>query len=301
MNFQKNPLRILKIYPNVSKALKKLFLNNHSNIEKAKNFIDDYFSFLMERSDLRETDPKQVLRVYERNLKNHPSLKKFFTKDMFLQMIESEAGGVESVLDFGCGKLAFLKNMAEKNKDIKEMIGIDSKSKPDLEKLDSRIKFKRNLAAVKNLSADLVVVKLVLHHLAEGEIIEKLKDIKRILKPSGRLIVFEETFPERVEGKLEISKRYLNELGMEVASEVTDDFLSLPREEKRAFLFLNDWLINLQNASYMPWTLEYKSMEEWQNVVESVGFVLKRKVFLGAIVGRKRKQGMTGMFVFAKN
>jgi len=95
------------------------------------------------------------------------------------------------------------------------------------------------------------------------------------------------------------TKKYLDGSGLELAEEATSEFLKLSKEEKIQFLFLNDWLMNLQNK-YMPWTLNYKSMEEWESIAGSAGFHLVESHFLGAIKKRKRKQGMTVVLKFAK-
>jgi len=100
---------------------------------------------------------------------------------------------------------------------------------------------------------------------------------------------FEEITPQEI-------KKYLAKFNLEL-SEATEGFLRLSREDRIKFLFLNDWLMNLQNA-YMPWTLQYRSMEEWTTLIQSVGFQEEESHFLGAIKHRKRKQGMTAILTF---
>ena len=299
---------------------------NHENLTNPEKLVEEFFEWL-----LRHPMSKlEINKFYKKKLKEYWDKELVLEKpgDMFLEIMESELAGVETILDFGCGKLMFLKNIAEQDKNIKKLIGMDSKSQPDLENLDPRIKFVRSLEGVADASVDLAVIKLVLHHLeSEQEAKDIFAEIRRVLRPGGKLIVFEESFPEchsglepestqcnceskfisrsaeKIPGQarediLKNTKNYLAKFNLDM-SEVTEDFLQLSKEDKIKFLFLNDWLMNLQNA-YMPWTLLYKSMEEWNDLIESVGFTSKESHFLGAIKHRKRKQGMTAMLIFGK-
>jgi ubiquinone/menaquinone biosynthesis C-methylase UbiE len=175
---------------------------------------------------------------------------------------------------------------------------VDSRSQPDLEDLDARIEFFRNLEEIEASSIDLVIIKLVLHHLNDEQTaVDIFSDLNRILRPGGKLIVFEESFPD-MDCDLASSRKYLARFNLEMSG-VTADFLQLSKEDRIKFLFLNDWLMNLQNT-YMPWTLQYRSMEEWKKIIESVGFKEKKSHFLGAIKHRKRKQGMTAELIFLR-
>jgi ubiquinone/menaquinone biosynthesis C-methylase UbiE len=289
-----NPLSLLQS-KDVLEVLKKHWTFNHENLIDPEKFVEDFFAEIATLTSNRE-----INKLYQKKLKayRNPNLDLQKPRDMFLEIIKQELLGVETVLDFGCGKLAFLKNIAEKNNNIRKLIGVDSRSQPDLEDLDGRIIFFRNLEEVENSSVDLVVVKLVLHHLDDEQTVQDIfSDLKRVLHPSGKLIVFEESFPDAICDLTEVRKN-LSEFKLEL-SEATADFLQLTREDRIKFLFLNDWLMNLQNT-YMPWTLQYKSMEEWRDLIESVGFREKEARFLGAIKHRKRKQGMTAELIFSR-
>ena len=293
-----SPLAILES-EDILSVLKKHWIVNHENLTMPEKFADEFFAYL--KQNIRgETSNKEINKYYKRKLKEYLDGGLVLEKpgDMFLEIMEGELQDVETILDFGCGKLTFLKNIAENNKNIKKLIGMDSKSQPDLESLDPRIEFVRSLEGVADASVDLAVIKLVLHHLEnEQQAKDIFTEIKRVLRPNGKLIVFEESFPDAVCETSEI-KNYLAKFNLEM-SEVTEDFLRLSKENKIKFLFLNDWLMNLQNA-YMPWTFQYKSMEEWKELIESVGFHEKESHFLGAIKHRKRKQGMTAFLTFSK-
>lgn len=307
-----NPLEILE-KKEILAALKKHWIGNHENLTNPEKFAEEFFMWLSQTFDVHyghQMSIAEIKKYYKKKLKEYwdESLHLKKPKDMFLEMIEDELDGVSAILDFGCGKLAFLKEIAENNKTIKKLIGVDSKSNPILEELDARIEFQKSLAGVKKETVDLAIVKLVLHHLKnDAEILEIFQNIKKVLRSSGKLIIFEESFPEEQKsaeassvpnGYLMSAGKYLAKYAME-PSESTEDFLQLPEEDKIKFLFLNDWLMNVQN-NYMPWTGRYKSMEEWSELIESAGFRKQAAHFLGAIKHRKRKQGMTAILKFGK-
>ncbi len=291
----KNPLAILES-EQIFLALKKHWVNNHENLVAPKKFVEEFFAYLKEG----KISSQEIKKYYNKKLKEYwnADLKPEAPGDMFLEIMEADLSGVETVLDFGCGKLAFLKNIADGNKEIKKLIGVDAKSQPILEDLDLRIEFARSLDKIANASVDLVVIKLVLHHLEnEQEALDIFKELGRVMRPGGKLIVFEESFPDAI-CDIRESEEYLAKFNLEL-SKATEDFLRLSCEDKIKFLFLNDWLMNLQNT-YMPWTLQYRSMEEWKALIEAVGFQEKAAHFLGAIKHRKRKQGMTVELIFLR-
>lgn len=303
----KNPLVILKNEA-VLGALKKLWANNHLNLENPEKFSEDFFAHLRNQYAEAETaSPREILKYYKNKIKEHRTqvVSDDFLKNTHIELFRKELAAAEAILDFGCGKLAFLKNVALENRNIQKLIGVDFKSRPDLRDIDSRIVFlpmeSETKISVGDDSVDLVFAKSVLHHLeSEEDILEILAEIKRVLKDGGKFVLFEESFPDSsaAERIIAEAERYLDKYGMKLADVATKDFLRLARAEKFQFLFLNDWLMNLQNAGYMPWTGQYKTMEEWISLAAQVGFRCAEKHFLGALQKRKRKQGMTCVFTF---
>lgn len=295
----KKPLLILR-KKDILDVLKKHWLGNHENLSRPEEFVEDFFDFLKKESMQHEVSEKKIKKFYNRKLAEYWDKDLYLQKpkDMFLEIMENELQDARTILDFGCGKLAFLKEIAKNNKDIEDLVGVDALSQPVLDGLDPRIRFRRSLEEVENSSIDLAVVKLVMHHLNNvHEAADVFDNLAMILKPGGKLVIFEESFPDE-KYKISETEKYLAKFKMEM-SETTADFLQLSREDKVEFLFLNDWLMNLQNV-YMPWTGMYGSMEEWKRLAESSGLKEKEEHFLGAIKHRKRKQGMTAMLVFEK-
>jgi ubiquinone/menaquinone biosynthesis C-methylase UbiE len=296
-----NPLLILES-ENILNVIKKHWITNHANLTQPEEFVAEFFAWLkiVDTQKGRAIFTAEIKKYYKKKLKKYWNANLPIEKpsDMFLELMQSELAGVKTVLDFGCGKLAFLKNMAENNNHITRLTGIDPKSQPDLLALDPRIEFARSLDAVSDASVDLAIIKLVLHHLRDDQEAQNIfKELRRVLRPNGKIIVFEESFSSVSCDAHELAS-YLAKFNLEM-SPVTSDFLQLAETEKIEFLFLNDWLMNLQNP-YMPWTGLYKSMEDWITLIESGDFKKESAQFLGAIKHRKRKQGMTVMLNFFK-
>ena len=306
-----NPLAILRSEA-VFLALKSLWLNNHRQVTEPQKFVDEFLAYLKTADGTR---PAEIAKYLKKKLAEYAidDLSSEYPGDMFYELIKGDISGAKTILDFGCGKLAFLKNIAEKEKNIGKFVGIDAWSQPVLEDIDQRIVFSRNLDNIPDNSVDLVTVKLVLHHLESDEaIIEVFKDIKRVLKSGGEMIIFEESFPEikvdpsassaadsARDDKIKNTKKYLEKFDFELAEDATREFLELSEEDKINYLYLNDWLMNLKNK-YMPWALQYKSMEEWERLAEAVGFKRVESHFIGAVAKRKRRQGMTAVLKFIK-
>jgi len=294
-----NPLLILKSAA-VSAALKKHWIGNHENLIQPEKFAEEFFGYLEKSAGQGSISNQEIKKYYKKKLKEYRNADLPAEKpgDMFVELLRDELADAETVLDFGCGKLAFLKNMAERYGNIKKFIGVDPKSQPVLAGLDPRIEFLRGLDGIADASADLAVIKLVLHHLDNNQEAQDIfAELKRVLRPGGKLIVLEESFWIGACAIKDI-ENYLAEFNLELSG-ATQDFLQLSESEKIQFLFLNDWLMNLQNA-YMPWTGLYKSMEDWIALIESAGLQKKAAHFLGAIRHRKRKQGMTAMLAFSR-
>jgi SAM-dependent methyltransferase len=304
-NLLKNPLQILQSEA-VLAVLRKLWANNHVNLENPDKFIADFFAFLRERRCEEDVDSKSIHAFYERKLKEHrivAALKKEKTVDILSEALRAGLVRAERILDFGCGKLTFLKIVAEQNSQLKKLVGIDAGSRPNLENTDTRIEFVQSTGEslpIEMADFDIVVSKLVFHHLKdEEEILKFLGEIRRIMKPGGKFYLMEESFPQKIKTDLiKETRNYLKQFDMCLAEEVTADFLNLTKEEKLELLFLNDWLMNLKNLDYMPWTFQYKTMEDWASLGKAAGFASCEKHFIGIVADKKRKQGVSALLIF---
>jgi SAM-dependent methyltransferase len=216
------------------------------------------------------------------------------------ELVKNYLNGANTFLDFGAGKLALIRRIARENPNIQKFYGFDPGSNPDYISFDERVEFINDFDKLKNLkNIDVIYSSFVFHHLTAEEIDNSLKLIKSILAPNGKFILVEESFP--IESTFELennSKAKLESLGYSLNKEASKLFEKLSTKEKFLAIYLNDVLINLKNLSYMPWTFEYKSMEEWRKLLKDYGFELDEEYAFGLIDSKRLKQGLTTMQVF---
>lgn len=300
--FPRNPLQILQNEA-VLGVLRQIWENNHINLTDPQSFAGEFFTFLKNKANEDAINPEELRVFYEQKLKEYkiPGRKGEKTQDILEKAMAADLGQAQKILDFGCGKLTLLKMVAENHPQLVELVGVDAGSAPSMINLDERIKFVRTAGdniPLETGQFDVVVSKLVFHHLAdEAMILNFFREIKRVLRPSGKFYFFEETFSEQVTD-LNASEKYLQQFGLRMNVRVTEDFLQLAEVDKLQLLFLNDWLMNLKNLSYMPWSFQYKTLEEWTRLAETAGLQKTEEHFIGVLAEKKRKQGVSALLVF---
>lgn len=222
--------------------------------------------------------------------------------DFQYQFLENYLENVSTFLDFGSGKLATLRKISSNNLSIKMLYGFDPNSNPRFTSSDPRIRFLTSLDEVKKLrNLDLVYSSLVLHHLTFDQLEESLKTISDSLQKGGKFILLEEAFPETLdEILLESSQEKLKNFGYEMNSELVSEFENFSEVEKYLIIYFNDYLINLGNLNYMPWTFEYRTLDCWIELVEKFGIKAVEKYYFGIVKNKGMKQGITSVMVFEK-
>ncbi|MBI4972144.1 MAG: methyltransferase domain-containing protein [Candidatus Omnitrophica bacterium] len=122
---------------------------------------------------------------------------------------------------------------------------------------------------------DVVVLNAMLHHVS-GDLLEPLlNEIRRVLKPGGRVLLIEDTYSETV--------------SPDPASdaELTSEFLGLVRktgsEFAKNFFTFNDWYANILVHQWTGMAIPYNfhSMEEWQEIFKKSGFSSAQARYLG--------------------
>jgi len=118
-------------------------------------------------------------------------------------------------------------------------------------------------------SADIVIMNAMLHHVSPDDMGAFLQEIRRVLKPGGKVILVEDTYSITLPVENEATD-----------SELTSEFLDLVREHGDAFakqfFVFDDWYSNLVVHKWLGMSVPYNfhSMEEWQEIFQSHGFEL---------------------------
>jgi hypothetical protein len=153
-----------------------------------------------------------------------------------------------------------------------------------------------NKIPVKQIGAETVnTTKLnsVIHHIYpehqnpyttenRGLIIEWLKDHHTVLQEGGRLLVWEDAYPET--SRFPVDRK---DLGGEQA-ELNTAFDQLSRVQKYKYLAWNDYYWNiLYSGEYeMPMAYRYYTIEEWNDLFREAGFVVKEAQYWGFVKNR---------------
>ena len=206
------------------------------------------------------------------------------------------AGGV--VLDIGAGDLSLTTEIA-KHRTNSQVIGVDifPQQPPTLPNI--RYIYQVDPLHIKGIedgTVDVGVMHEVLHHIPYGDTQAFLKELRRVLKPNGRIVLIEDTFSTndsllRDDPYIDLDatqefKRLLEVYGVEFAT--------------RYFLPFNDWYGNhlIHRHFDMPLPNNFHSMEEWDAIFKASGFQTLYSVYTGFPAKSFHKPSI-GIFVFS--
>ncbi len=288
-----------------SPNVKNLLLNFYSkNFQKAgigysygQNIIKTFY-------DGRDNSTSEALREEINKLFNNArDLKTSQTKELDpIELIDF--ADVKTFLDYGANKLDALNKVATRYTNVEKLIAIDviPQSRPFLEPSKSQylqVTSNENWT-IKPESVDLINIQFVLHHVESLEVITSiLTNAFKALKTGGKLVLWEETFENLTDIKeLVASNQRLN---IQTDFDLTQEFNNLSDLEKWEFIIINDWIINVNNP-HMQWSMQYRTWEDWVNILSKHGFSLQKQHNLGLRINARVKQGvhMIGEFTRRK-
>jgi SAM-dependent methyltransferase len=303
LDLEKNPFKEIKENEKIFTFLKNLWIHNFNKIGFAI-IPEQMFQVLKEEQNF-ESALQQIEEIFQnKDFKRHARRsRRFGTKMSFsYELIRPYVQNQTSFLDFGCGKMALLRRLAKEKTSFQKLYGYDPASNPGEINFDQRVEFITTIKDLESLSnIDIVHASYVFHHLTAEEIRVAFKVIHKILKPGGIFIFIDEAFPEEFSMfNLQFSIEKLNSIGYQINNTLTEEFNSLNEKERFLTIYLNDVLINLKNLTYMPWTFEYRSLEEWRREIESFGFIKNEEYFFGIAENERLKQGITSLQLYKK-
>ncbi len=281
-NLKENPFTYILESKEVFDFLNELWIFNFERIG-FKEIPHQIFNYLQKNNKnntkviaeeiQKIIDSNKEFKRYARRSRRH-SAKMSFQFDLVKEFIDNK----KTFLDFGCGKMALLRRLAKEELLDKVYYGYDPNVELEYYDFHSNVKFISNKQELLKIhKVDIAYTSFVLHHLSAEEIKSSLTLIHSILKPEGKLIVIEESFYRNNVNYLKSPLLEFNNIVFKQNEKLNNYFFKLSTKEKFLSIYLNDVLNNLKNLHYMPWTLEYKSMEEWRSIIESKGFKLEKE------------------------
>lgn len=149
-----------------------------------------------------EWSDEKVSRLWDFYSRTYPYNQSYFTKAVgkdILKKTEKVIGKFDNkvILDFGCGPAFFIDHMTDLKIKPKKYIGLDF-SKDSVENISKKIKvefpkegiFVQSMpSSIDDSSVDVCFLIEVIEHLNDDYLDSTLKEIYRVLKPSGKLII----------------------------------------------------------------------------------------------------------------
>jgi SAM-dependent methyltransferase len=213
-----------------------------------------------------------------------------------------DLSNVTGFLDVGANTLTTLNYYASKYPQIEKLTGIDIiPQQAQLSDPDRCQYFQVDPEAksfpIPNNSVDYINIQFVLHHFPDEESIKRmLRNCQQALTQNGRLVIWEESFTAHFPPE---TTTLNNKSGILTDQDLTDAFYALSESQRWEYILVNDWLINVVNP-HMPWTGQYRSWEEWKQLLNEFGFSLQKESNYGLRLNGRIKQGVHMVGEFGK-
>lgn len=286
-----NPLNEFKS-ENVYQLLKEFYYLNFQEYGVSGQVGLNMVEYIWENKGLVASDllRQNVAKVFDTtNLETSKTRKEVSLIDLF------DLSKVNHFVDVGANNLARINEVARKYPNIKLFTAIDvvpqSRAFRYPEK-SNYIQISQDSFdyPIENHSCDFINLEFVLHHFKSESLIKShIKTFKRVLRPGGVILLWEESFENSVNVGSLVENN--NKLSIMTNFDLTSKFYSLTPSQRLQFIKINDWIINV-NIPHMQWTGQWKPWEKWMDLFTQEGFFLTNKYNLGLRVNGRLKQGV---------
>jgi len=303
---ESNPFRILS--SDIGRELVVQWVKSYPNEGREENYnaISEVIEFL---SNPKNTQGDFVSRAIQRfpiinNL--HQRFKDALQKPTIElpACVEKEAVLREFIqgptfINIGAGLDLLGERSVKVNSKVSQAIGIDIEEQRKTP-YPPGVSFKRmtdpSVMPLGNNVADTAAMTFVLHHV-DVDRKKYLEEVKRIIRPGGRLVVLEDTFSH------ELPVEYVDEVSKAKSQKISESFSELKNDEERlSFLHFIDWFthnfVNRSRAPLVPGN--YEPMEVWKSIFEEAGFKVIHQQYLGFSAMGSRNPASRGLFVLEK-
>ncbi|PIQ84145.1 MAG: hypothetical protein COV75_03760, partial [Candidatus Omnitrophica bacterium CG11_big_fil_rev_8_21_14_0_20_63_9] len=202
--------------------------------------------------------------------------------------------GEQTLVDIGANTNALGQEITSRHPGL-SVIGTDlHQDQTDLHapRLDYRQQPSPTRLPLADGEADVAILSRVLHHMSDEIRPALLQEVRRVLKPGGRVIVVEDTY-----------STHFPPTGEDLDRELTQEFIGGVAREGEAFgrelLAFLDWFRNVlvHEMSEMPMPSSFYAIEEWTRQFEAAGFETAHAAYLGFAQSRLRSTSQ-GLLVF---
>lgn len=275
MQYQEYKIEHKKILDKI--ANKKLYdyvMNNLQSSLSSIGFSDEFVNYFVNNfsgldfEDFYNKFGEEISKVYDIGF-FQKIVPEYFNKEVIPHIPESNI-----ILDLGCGTGILIHSLSNSQK-FKKLIGIDINKYAEWEQFKNpKIEFKiiaENEFGdfLKKTQPDNVILTWTLHHMDYEEQSRYLKELFKIINVGSRLIILEDSYSEKLSprsGKI-----------------IYDSFMELNSSERKTVMSVYDWIANriLARRKSVPIPFGYRTLEEWQNLCEGIGYKTIEKVFIG--------------------
>lgn len=226
--------------------------------------------------NLKELEVPAFIEKHKEELEDI-ELNHFFCElvpDYFNNYVVPEVPEKGRVLDLGCGLGTLLSCLIERGTN-EEFVGIDIKASPEWESLNAQnihmevVLEDQFLPFLEKEQPDIVTITWVLHHMEYEEQKRYLRSLFGALKKGATIVVLEDSYAE--------------ELSPEAGRERYEAFMKLSPDERLKVMGALDWIANrvFSMRTTMPVPFAYRTLEDWKDLFEEVGFRVSKTRFLG--------------------
>lgn len=270
-DFEENPLAVF------SDQASRLFLNaaffeTYTRLEISKHTIQGLLNILSKQRNKKQEKALKSIWAYISTTEFADIFQRYDSKQSLKRKLEIIRKFVKGpfVADIGCGTGGLSEAIVQNITGVRRIIATDLIDRFNISNnlVEFRLQPQEDKLSIDNNTIDTAVLSYVLHHIEKEDQITLLKDINRILKIGGILIVLEDTFSNKL--------KPINN------SVLLTNYLKLDEIKRKSVLSFCDWLNNTVFGKLnIPVPFTFKNIEEWERIFEQVGFSLVDKQFLG--------------------
>ncbi len=277
MLINKHPFEIWKS----KKVLNLLLATWWANFKKTNIDYKVPLKFIQKVRDSKNIEDEEELILEGEGMFKNIKLNLKFASTEINELDLLDFSNIKSFLDIWANKLSTINYFAQKYENIEKFIWVDvipqNKNFVDKDRSNYyQIDPMKWSTPIEDWTLDCINIQYVFHHAANIDEIKMILSIsKKLLKKWWKLILREESFPVE-DPDIDLLTKENNSFWIQTNAEYTEKFYNLSTIERREYIIVNDWLINVENR-HMQWTGQYRSWKERKKLLSKHWFQLEKE------------------------